>query len=288
MACLVSVAGAEESSAAGGEADALQGEGGADASLDATNQCMAQHEQAQELKLDRRLIEARATLRACSRPACPSPIRVDCVTWLDAVENSIPSIVFAAQSERGDETRVKVFVDRELVTERLDGRAREMNPGAHEVRFELPPYPPVERSVVVREGQRNRVVAASFVAPAAPPPAPPVVVEEPVGIPTLAFVLGGVAVAGMATGTGVGVSALRLRSERLDSCAPLCAEEDERRLRTRALMADVGWAVGLLAAGGTALVWVGHARRRDAHSVTRGGLGPVGNGVGVRLQGELR
>ena len=273
-------AGAEVTSAPADEPD--------DSVPAATRECIAQHERSQEQKLDRQLIAARATLRACSRPECPSPIRVDCVTWLDEVENSIPSIVLAARSDRGDETRVKVFVDGDLVADRLDGRAMEMDPGAHDFRFELASYPTVTRSVVVREGERNRVIAARFALPPEPVAPPPPV--EPEGPPALAFVLGGVAAAGVAVGAGAGIAALRFRRDREDSCAPLCPLADERELRSRAIVADAGWTVGLLAAGGTAVVLVRHAHKRDISGGPQGRIrvGRLGSGAGLWLEGQLR
>jgi hypothetical protein len=281
---------ADDAAHAGGAAGAtsVSAEPAAPERADVTRECIGQHERSQEQRLERKLIDARATLRACSRPECPSPIRVDCVTWLDEVENSIPSIVFAARSDRGDETRVRVLVDGELVADRLEGRAMEMDPGAHDVRFELAPYPTVVRSIVVREGERNRVIDARFALP--PEPKPPPAPVEPPGPPALAFVLGGMAVAGVGTGIGAGVSALNFGNERENSCAPLCSREDEQELRTRAILADVGWTVGLLAAGGTALVLVRHSQRRDAHSIShrRIGAGGVGTGAGVWLEGEFR
>jgi hypothetical protein len=216
-------------------------------------------------------------------------IRVDCVTWLDEVENSIPSIVLAARSERGDETRVRVVLDGEVVAERLDGRAMELDPGAHELRFELEPYPPVLASILVREGQRNRVIAAWFAQPPLPPPPPsppPGGAPEP---PTLALVLGGVAVAGVATAAGFGLAALRFRHDRREACAPLCTEDDERALRARAIASDVGLSVALLAAGGTALVLVRSTRRDVTRTTSRHriGLGAVGAGAGVWVEGGL-
>ena len=59
--------------------------GPADPAENAKAECVANHEEAQVARRERRLLATRAALRTCSGAACPSAIRADCVDWLDQV-----------------------------------------------------------------------------------------------------------------------------------------------------------------------------------------------------------
>jgi hypothetical protein len=254
---------------------------------DVVRSCVRRHGEAQEQRLEGRLVEARRALVECGHAECPGPVRADCTLWSAEVERSIPTVVIAARSERGDEPGVRVLVDGVSLNEGVDGGAIAVDPGAHRFRFELPGRASVEVLVVVREGEKNRQIVADF-APArrpAPPPAPSSGVES---ASPLAWWLGGAALASAAVGTGFGLSALDARDEHRRQCAPLCSEEAAREVRTRALVADVAFGVSLLAAG-TAVVLVlqdseAHRGRDRAERalVIEGAIGPQGGGVDVR------
>ena len=118
----------------------------------------------------RRLLEARTLLRVCSGATCPAAIRADCVEWLDQLARSLPTVVVTARAKGVDLADVRVFIDGKLIAERLSGAALEVDPGQHQFRFEAPPWPTVERNVLVSEGVKDRSIDVVFAPPDEPPP----------------------------------------------------------------------------------------------------------------------
>src|SRR5687767_3176668 len=59
--------------------------------------CARAAEQAQQLRLDAKLLEARDQLRMCVRPACPDIVRSYCTRWFEEVEADLPSVVVRVQ-----------------------------------------------------------------------------------------------------------------------------------------------------------------------------------------------
>jgi len=174
-----------------------------DASLESKKVCVEAHEQAQVLRRTGKLVEARSALLVCSQGTCPSAIQVDCADWRDQVNRSLPSVVVRATLGDKDEFDVRVSIDGNLTTSRLDGASISLDPGAHSFRFEHAPFEPVVQDVLLVEGEQNRVLSVSFGATKlAPLPVPmPPVHEAPSAdvyrpIPPLAWVLGGTALVG--------------------------------------------------------------------------------------------
>jgi hypothetical protein len=230
--------------------------------------CVGAYEQAQHLRTDNKLREAREQLVVCTRDACPKLIRKDCTKWMEEVTASLPSLVFAAKDDKGqDRVDVRVLVDGKPLTEQL-GQEVIVDPGVHAVRFEAAGAEPVEQQVVVRAGEKGRVVSATLLAPAAPPPAPaPVPVKEappprPVGptsrpLPVLVPVLGGVGVAALGTGAFLALSAGSQLSDLRSKCAPHCAQSDVDAVNLRYTAAAITAGVGVVAIGTAVWLFMG-------------------------------
>jgi hypothetical protein len=217
--------------------------------------CAAAHEESQVLRQKGSLKAARERLKTCARDACPAIVRSDCVTWLDQVERSMSSIVVAAQKGSAELVDVRVFLDGGLVASRLNGKAIEIEPGEHLLRFETAGSKPLQRQVVIREGEKSRLVSVRFdegaAAPAPVPPAP--VYERPV--PAGVFVFAGLGLVGMAGFAGFGLAGKSAESDLRDSnCAPRCDRDDVNGARTKYVLANASLAVGGAALAG-ALVW---------------------------------
>jgi hypothetical protein len=219
-------------------------------------QCLVQHEEAQVARAHRRLLEARTALRLCSRAVCPGALRSDCIEWLDQVSRSLPSVVVTARARGADETEVKVFVDGKLATERLTGGALEVDPGEHTFRFESPPWPAVERTILVSEGIKDRPLDVDFapVAPLAPSPAP-AIAQGPLPPPQppperplrrIDYALAGAALAALASATYFASWALIQRNNLLHDCAPFCTPEQRDSVHTKLVAADVSLGVSAL------------------------------------------
>jgi hypothetical protein len=186
------------------------------------DQCVAASEDGQLAKMKGQLRVAREKLLACSNQACPKVVRQDCSTSLEEVDKAMPSIVFGAHDASGrDLTEVKVFVDgAELLTE-LDGKAVDIDPGPHTLRFESGGLPPHEEEIVVREGEKRRVVSVTLGekkpararASSKKPPA-----ESSSSPSTATWVVGGIGAAALAGAGVVGLVALNQRSTLYDRC----------------------------------------------------------------------
>src|SRR5262249_26465167 len=100
-------------------------------------ECTEAYVGAQHDMHDGKLLAARAKLLVCARDPCAKALRPECTQWLADVERALPSIVIAATNGKGDELRaVKVTVDGAPFLEKLEGTAKEIDPGDHLFRLE--------------------------------------------------------------------------------------------------------------------------------------------------------
>jgi hypothetical protein len=180
-------------------------------------ECIAASERAQRLRLDGKLSEARKELLTCGASDCPAAVRADCINWLAQVTDLMPTIVVIAHDERGEDVGdVKVFLDGEILAEKIDGKAIPVPTGEHVLRFERRGSQPIGKKILVHEGETARRVEVTFTPDngAAPPPvatsAPPPqktapaesapVEEKKSGGSVMPWVLVGVGGAALATG----------------------------------------------------------------------------------------
>lgn len=220
-----------------------------------TAACVKAYTDAQRLRKSGELKEARQKLLVCSQAECPAVVKADCLPWLDEVDGSLPSIVVAAKGADGkDTTDVKVYVDGQLVAERLDGRPLVVDPGAHQLRFEHGGKPAIEQQIVVPVGVKNRRVDVSF-APE-PPPAPtstagPDRAPPERGEPIVGYVLTGVGVLALGSFAVFGLVGRAEVDEYQDTCAPTktCDPDEVSSTETKLLVADISLIVGIAAVG---------------------------------------
>ena len=200
-----------------------------------------------------RLLEARARLLLCSLASCPPAIRADCVDWIEQVSRSLPSVVVAARARGQDIANVKVFVDDNLVAERLTGAAFDLDPGEHSFRLESQPWPAVSRTILVSEGVKGRVIDIEL-APAPPEttsqalaqpsqPPPPALDRHPNAFD---YALGGVALASLGTFAVAGSWALVERYNLRQSCAPFCSDDQVSSVSTKLVIADAAVSLTVL------------------------------------------
>jgi len=246
--------------------------------------CMSAYTGAQQQRAQHRLVAARDQLVACAQAACPELVRTDCFRWLGEVERDLPTLVVQARDGAGvDIIDARLFVDGELASPRLDGKAIMVDPGEHVLRIEKEGSPPVERRVAVAEGEHGRVIALTLsgapVAPAPPPvaavPAPPVQATGPRepdarAVPLGVFVLGGLGVVAAGVFAYFGTSGWNDLGHLRDTCAPKCNPASVDHARTQLQIGDVALATGI-ASLAVAGVWF-LVSRGDAHvtAVIRG------------------
>jgi hypothetical protein len=115
---------------------------------------------------------AREAFIVCAGDDCPGEVRKSCAAWLTDLEKITPTVVFVAQANGIDIADVRVSVDGETVAERVEGKPVPLDPGEHRFRFEHAGEAPVERTLVVHAGEKDRPVTVSFGAQPAAPAAP--------------------------------------------------------------------------------------------------------------------
>lgn len=192
-----------------------------------TDACIAANEAAVARKKADKLIEARKQLSVCASPSCPDVVRTSCERRLGEVGQAIPSlVVFATDAAGNDLTAVKVLIDGVAYADRLDGNAIELDPGEHELRFEVAGHPPTVKRVFMLEGERGRRESVVVGLPPAPPLPPGIVPgagAEPIrpdggSRRTLGWIVGGVGAAALATGGVFGVFAIRAHDSYEQQC----------------------------------------------------------------------
>jgi hypothetical protein len=135
--------------------------------------CIDSHSRGQDAREQNKLTLAKKLFLTCAQPTCPALVQGDCARFADDLTRMLPSVNFAARDGRGvDLPDTSVFVDDILVKSRLDdGKAFDMDPGRHTVKFVHSGKEQI-MSVVVGTGERGRAVTVTFGAPPAAPSAP--------------------------------------------------------------------------------------------------------------------
>jgi hypothetical protein len=261
----------------------------------------------------------RIQLSICAARSCPTEVRQECLSRIADVTVQIPTIIFAVKDLSGAAlTMVKVTMDSEVLTARLDGKPLAVDPGEHNFLFETTGQPRLTKRLTVREREKDRrelivLGGPEAVATAAPLPnealtrtpeakaaLPPSVPSPPVdpGNPktsdssyfgtqrVLALVAGGVGVVGLGIGTAFGAMALSKRSEARSACpGTLCTTEagvnDWSSAGSSGNVSTVGFILGGAGIAGAFTLWF------TAPPSSRMAMGPqVGFGPGViRVKG---
>jgi hypothetical protein len=235
---------------------------------DEKTQCIAASDQGQQLRDDGKFKLARDAFTRCSRATCPGIVRQECGQWLVDLEAKIPTVVIDATDNKGNDlVSVKMSVDGTEVAARLDGLPIAVDGGEHVFHYEAAGFPPVEEHVVIRSGEKNRVLKVRFVASAPPltvvaPAAPaPEASHAGGGIPLGAWIFTGVAVAAFASETYFGLAGTNQYNQDKGtgpgSCAPHCKSSEVSSIRTQFAIADVSLGVGVVSACFAAYFFLG-------------------------------
>jgi hypothetical protein len=268
--------------------------------------CIEANEQAGPLRHAGKLREARASLRLCSAEACPIVVRKDCLAGAAQADADVPTITFSVQGPDGNDlTAVTVTLDGQPLVDRLDGKAVDVDPGEHVFRFEAAGLPPVEKHLVVTQGQKNRQERVQLGAmPAGATPGSVVDKPKPSSQRTTGIIVGGVGLGVGVAGVVAGLVATAEWSAAKTACGaknfpatcanPAAASSDRSATVAASDVADIGIGLGA-AALVTGIVMVVLAPPPDrGRPSTSGGLtvGPlVGGGAGgangVLLQGSF-
>jgi hypothetical protein len=237
------------------------------AAADEKQACVAASEKAQQLRSAGKLGEARDQLNICGRAECPKLIQQDCTQWMSEVLASLPSVVPGAKDARGrDLVDVRLTIDGKVATDRLDGKAIVLDPGVHAFVFErferkgaagsAAPVTSVNEQVVVRPGEKNRIVTVTLTGPddaasagigpstsGARTGAPP---DEPRGSspPIAAYVLGGLGLAALGAALYFDLTASSDARGLRRTCAPNCNQADVDDVQSKYTLAGITAGIG--------------------------------------------
>lgn len=244
--------------------------------------CLAASERGQRARAEGKLREARENFVICGAESCPGLVRHDCAQWNAELAAAMPSVVFGARDSRGrDLFDVNVTMDGQPLLNKLDGKSVPVDPGKHTFRFEAAGLRPVTEVVLVKEGERARVVNITF--DAGPTPLAPSKKEDKPSSgrhTVFPWIVVGAGVAGVAAGA-VLVLTTPDRPPNCNADTQKCtriegqSDEDFRTTRERAGTADsqplLGYAV--MGAGAavmlSGLVWHFLEPTRDVRSGAR-------------------
>jgi hypothetical protein len=191
----------------------------------------------------------------------------------------MPSITPRARDSQGnDQTDVRVLEGGKVLAEKLDGRAIPIDPGPRRLRFERAGSPPVEQTIVVREGEKARPIDVVF---AAPPAASPPLADPSGGgggggfrIPAVAWVLVGVSAVGAGGLAFFGVRAKNEVDDMRSTCAPNCDADRVDAAKRDSIIANISLGVGAAAlAGALVVVIVDQPKSPPASASKKAALG---------------
>jgi hypothetical protein len=268
-------------------------------------QCVDDNAEAQDLRRSGRFADAGERLNRCAARACPAIVREDCTRRLNDLNAEQPSLVFEVRNPFGvDVIDVRVSMDDQLLTERLDGTPLKLDPGSHVFTFEAPNQPILTERILVREGEvaRHERVVIGNLSPSAEaaPPAPIAPVDQEDHRPArsqrqvLGLFAAGVGVASVVLGTVFGLTARSAWTDAKNACggdASQCRNiSDANTNRSKALTdATVSTAAfiagGALIAGGAVLYLTGGRHPEKKSEGLAVGLGIKSGSLGVMLHG---
>ncbi len=273
---------------------------------DATAQCIAASEQGLDLRKQEKLLEARKVLATCATTRCPDEIRATCEQRINDINGVLPSIVFDVKDASGaDLPNAKLTVDGAVASPQLAGQSTPIDPGPHTFTLEVAGQAPVERKLVIIEGDRERhetvVIGAlgptpmatstgagpSFGATALPAASP----ESPHAGGAqrlLGMSLVGVGAAGLVLGGVFGLVASSKWSSAKSDCGSGCgpsapAQQEKSDAQSAATVATVGFVGGaVLAAAGIVLYFTAPSTSAKTALSVAPAASPTWMGLAVR------
>lgn len=218
--------------------------------------CIAATEQALTLRQQGKLHDALKQLATCSDTACPEEVKAECTKRLSEVDAVMPTLILAAKDLVGNDLdEVQVTMDGTPFASHLDGRPITVDPGDHKFRFTFLQAPPVEKNIVVREGERDRRESVTI---QISPPKPPAFWGAQ---RVLALTTGVIGIAGIAVGSAFGAFALSAQNQEKTDCAAGCdryaqAVTDYNYAQMNATASTVLFIVGGVLAATGIVLWL--------------------------------
>jgi PEGA domain len=258
-----------------------------------------------------RLVEARDVFleavhypAVSGEPAVFTDARIEASAEAEALASRIPSVVIVVAGSP-DTTRLHATIDGAAIASDTVRLPRKVDPGRHVIVVSAPGFQEARAEVTVPEGQEERVAIdlqraggdETSTTPSSPTAGTGHAVESPTaaesgGRKLLAFVVGGVGIAGLAVGSVVGLMAGSKWSSAKTDCGSGCGPNDpaQQEKSDAATMGNVS-TVGFVAGG--ALVVAGLVLYMTAPSGSTGSAGlrvvpsASAGGGGISLRGAF-
>ena len=124
---------------------------------DAITQCIAASDKGLDLRKQGKLVDARKTFASCAIATCGADIKDTCEKHIAEINAAMPTLQFEVKDGLGNDlTVVTVSMDGKPLLARLEGTAVSLDPGQHSFHFEAPGQRPIDKTLVLSEGQKDR------------------------------------------------------------------------------------------------------------------------------------
>lgn len=130
--------------------------------------CIDAHSKGQDAREQGKISLARKLFLSCAQSTCPALVQGDCARFADDLTRVQPSLSFVSRDGTGaDLPDTTIYIDGQLIATRLDdGKAHDVDPGAHTIKF-IHDGKDMVQTIVVGAGEKGRTVSATFGDPAA-------------------------------------------------------------------------------------------------------------------------
>lgn len=125
--------------------------------------CLDAHSRGQDAREQGKLSLARKLFLSCAQSTCPALVQGDCARLADDLTRMQSTLSFVARDGGGaDLPDTAIYIDGVLTVTRLDdGKAHEVDPGPHTIKFIHDGKDQVQ-TIVVGAGEKGRTVSATF------------------------------------------------------------------------------------------------------------------------------
>jgi hypothetical protein len=196
--------------------------------------CLDAAKAGQELRDQTKLVEAKSRFQRCAQATCPSAVARDCIQWLSEVETRIPRLALRVRMDGRDVTSARASIDGSSVP--MFGRGAELNPGNHSVRVILEDGTELQRDVVLREGELNRIETFERKLPVRTAPT-----QTESSPPYLAYGFFGAAGVSLLVSGVAGYWGYQRYNDLSESCRPgWCTQADVASTNRAFVVADIG------------------------------------------------
>jgi hypothetical protein len=255
--------------------------------------CFTAYETAQRLRQDGRFRASREELTVCSDAACPRFVKKDCSAWMDEVDAKMSAVAVVGAHTSAAESRVAVYVDGARLVNPLAGEPTPVDPGPHDIRYELDGRF-VDTHVVVPEGDKSfpLVLDVGAIFPTevreVNHPGDTAAAAWYAHLPVPTYVLGGVSLVGLGS-----FAVFALGGKSTEACAPSCTRSEVSWLRAQYLAADLSLATAIAAGVGAVYLALTTKPQQDntnasaSHPAFWMGIGPETGGAALTAGGRF-